>query len=283
LWENMLRSGVIPIVAGGAGIAVAAVAFRIVWAKRRRERPTMEKPAPPRPPQIGTGEVLPDRVAIGYPDLDSLLYGGIPKKFAVILTAPSCDERDLLVKRFLETGIRKGDVTFYVTADPGQIRSLAEQYQENFYLFVCNPRAEKIVPTLPNIIKLKGVENLTEISIALTKAISSLNRTTDDQRRICVEIVSDVLLQHQAVRTRRWLADILTELESQGFTTLAVMNPKMHPPQEVHAVIDIFEGEISIYEKEREEKLLKITKMHNQKYIECELPLIKKDLKSTNN
>ncbi len=278
MWDNVLRSGVIPIIAGGAGIAVAAVALGIVMTKKRRERPAIEKPTPLKPPHIGAEEILPNRVATGYPDLDSLLYGGIPNKFAVILTAPSCDERDLLVKRFLETGIRKGDVTFYVTADPGQTGSLAQEYRESLYLFVCNPRADKIVPTLPNIFKLKGVENLTEISIALTKAIGSLDKKTGNQRRICLEIVSDVLLQHQAVKTRRWLADILTELESQGFTTLAVMNPKMHPPEEVHAIIDIFEGEISIYEKEREEKLLKITKMHNQKYIECELPLVKERL-----
>jgi hypothetical protein len=51
---------------------------------------------------------------------------------------------------------------------------------------------------------------------------------------------------------------------------------KRAPPQEVQAVLDLFEGEISIYERETEKgpkRFLKIKKMHNQKYLESELPL----------
>jgi len=42
------------------------------------------------------------RIATGYKDLDKLLLGGIPENYPVILTSPFCDERDLLIKRFLE-------------------------------------------------------------------------------------------------------------------------------------------------------------------------------------
>ena len=48
------------------------------------------------------------RCRSGYADLDKLLCGGIPENCAVALTAPSCDEMELLVKCFLETGARKG-------------------------------------------------------------------------------------------------------------------------------------------------------------------------------
>jgi hypothetical protein len=67
-----------------------------------------------------------------------------------------------------------------------------------------------------------------------------------------------------------------SEKERARFTTLAAINPQMHPPQEVQAVLDLFEGEISIYERETEKgpkRFLKIKKMHNQKYLESELPL----------
>ncbi|NIU39249.1 hypothetical protein GWN65_04575, partial [Candidatus Bathyarchaeota archaeon] len=89
-------------------------------------------------------------------------------------------------------------------------------------------------------------------------------------RRACIEIVSDVLLQHHAVTTRRWLTGLIPDLRSKGFTTLAVMNPQMHPSEEVHAILGLFEGEINIYEKESEkglEKFLKIRKMYNQRYL----------------
>jgi hypothetical protein len=95
-------------------------------------------------------------------------------------------------------------------------------------------------------------------------------------RRICVGLISDLLLQHHAVQTRRWLTGLISELRSNGFTTLAVMDPEMHPPQEVRAVLDLFEGQIDIYEKETEkgsEKFMKIKKMANQRYLKDELCL----------
>jgi KaiC/GvpD/RAD55 family RecA-like ATPase len=97
-------------------------------------------------------------------------------------------------------------------------------------------------------------------------------------RRICIGLISDVLLQHHAVETRRWLTALITKLKSEGFTTLAVMNPQMHPAQEFQAILDLFDGEINIYEKETDKgrgKYLKIQKMSNQKYLEDELPLKK--------
>jgi tetratricopeptide (TPR) repeat protein/KaiC/GvpD/RAD55 family RecA-like ATPase len=222
--------------------------------------------------------VLPDRIATGYRDLDALLFGGIPKNSAVILTSPSCDERDLLVNSFLKTELKKGEVTFHVTIDPSKAKAFAEEFR-NFYLFICNPQADRMIRSLPNVFKLKGVENLTEINIALTSAFRRLGKGTSGPRRACFQIVSDVLLQHHAVQTRRWLSSLIPELKSRGFTMLAVIDPQMHPQQEVRAVLDLFEGEINLYEKETKigpQKHLKIKKMANQKYLKSELSLGKR-------
>ena len=241
---------------------------------RRMQRffAALEEPVTIRIPEI----VLPGRITTGHKDLDSMLFGGIPENYSVILTSPSCDEKDLLIKRFLEAGAKKGQITFYVTTEAGGLRTLVEEFQSNFYLFICNPRADIMIKSLPNVFKLKGVENLTNIGIALTSAFRRLNKSLSGPRRACVEIVSDVLLQHHAVTTRRWLAGLIPDLRSKGFTTLAVMNPLMHPSEEVHAILGLFEGEINIYEKESEkglEKFLKIRKMYNQRYLESKLPL----------
>ena len=279
-WETLLRPETLQVILGLAGIMLAVALVRTAWIRTLRRKAVMKargKPVAIEAPRV----VLPGRIASGYADLDNLLLGGIPENYAVILTSPSCDERDLLIKRFLEAGAKKGEVTFYVTINPGEVKSLAEEFQSNFYLFVCNPRADAMVKSLPNVFKLKGVENLTEIIIALTKAFRTLDMSLSGPRRACVEIVSDVLLQHHAVQTRRWLTDLIPELRSRGFTTLAVMNPQMHPPEEVHAILDLFEGEINIYQKETEkglEKFLKIKKMHNQRYLESEMPLKKERL-----
>jgi KaiC/GvpD/RAD55 family RecA-like ATPase len=227
--------------------------------------------------------VLPGRITTGYADLDNLLFGGIPANYAVILTSPFCDERDLLIKRFLEAGAKESKITFYITKEAGGVRALAEEFQSNFYLFICNPRADIMIKSLPNVFKLEGVENLTDIGIALIKAFRKLDESKSGPRRACVEIISDVLLEHHAVQTRRWLGNLIPDLKSRGFTTLAVMNSQMHPSEEVHATLGLFEGEISIYERETKkglEKFLKIKKMYSQNYLESELTLRKERLET---
>ena len=217
-----------------------------------------------------------DLVSTGYTDLDKLLYGGIPRNYAVVLTSPSCDERGMLVKSFLEAGAKNGEVTFYVTIDPGLAKNLANEFQSNFYLFVCNPQADTLVRDSPNIFKLKGVENLTDISIALTSAIRRLDPSLKGPRRICIGLISDVLLQQHAVQTRRWLTALTAELKSNGFTALAVVDPQMHPSEELHAILGLFDGEIDIYEKGAEQ-FLKIKRMTNQRYLKDELLLKEED------
>jgi adenylate cyclase len=208
------------------------------------------------------------------------LCGGIRSDRAVVLTSPSCSERDLLVRSFLETGAKNGEAAFYVTVNPSSAKALADEYPSSFELFVCNPQADAIVKNAPNVVKIKGVENVTDISIALTSAIRKLDPSLRGDRRICLGLVSDVLLQHHAVQTRRWLLGLIPELQSQGFTVLAVMDPEMHPSQEARAILDLFDGEISIFEKEGEKgggKYLKINKMSNQRYLEDELPLKRRE------
>jgi tetratricopeptide (TPR) repeat protein/KaiC/GvpD/RAD55 family RecA-like ATPase len=225
-------------------------------------------------------EVLPGRVPTGFAELDALLFGGIPEKYAVALTSPSTDERELLIKSFLETGAKAGETSFHVTAEAANTKTLATEYPSNFHLFLCNPQADAMIENAPNASKLKGVENLTDIDIALTKAFRTLNSATAP-RRVCINVVSDALLQHHAVNTRRWLSALLPTLKSKGFTILAVIDPDMHPREEVQAISGLFEGEIRVFEKETPEgakQTLKIQKLLNQKYMQKEIVLAKQKL-----
>jgi KaiC/GvpD/RAD55 family RecA-like ATPase len=224
---------------------------------------------------------LPGRVSTGLEELNALLFGGIPEKYAVALTSASTDEKELLVKRFLEAGATSGETTFHIAMQAGNSRDLAEKYSSNFYLFVCNPQADAVIQDLPNLFKLKGTENLTDIDIALAKAFRKLNPAEKGEKRMCIEIVSDVLLQHHVVNTRRWLSALLPKLKMKGFTILAVFDPQMHPPEEVQAILGLFDGEIRINQRETEngiEKVLKIRKLYNQRYLEKELLLNKEKL-----
>jgi KaiC/GvpD/RAD55 family RecA-like ATPase len=232
-------------------------------------------------PAQPTIHVLPGRVSSGFDELDDLLGGGIPEKYAIVLASPSRDEREGLIRRFLEVGAEAGETTFYITAEAGNEKALAEKYPSSFYLFLCNPRADLMMQSMPNVVKLKGVENLTEIDIALTKAFRTLNPATIGPRRACIEIVSDALLQHHAVVTRKWLSALLPDLRAKGFTTLGVIDPNMHPQEEAQAIMGLFDGELRITEKETATgiaKSLRIRKLASQLYSENDLVLTKDKL-----
>lgn len=212
-------------------------------------------------------------VATGYLTLDQLLYGGIYPGFAIAVTSPPCDERDSLIRNFLESGSRKGELTFYLTTDPELVGCLSEEFPSSFNLFVCNPQAEALIRKAPNIFTLKGVENLTNINIILTQSIRKLNSTSKMPRRICIDLISDIMLQHGAIQTRKWLSELLTQFRSSGFTTLAIISPQMHSQEQLHAILGLFDGEITIKESETEQgfaRFLSVRRYKGQKYLKDE-------------
>jgi KaiC/GvpD/RAD55 family RecA-like ATPase len=223
--------------------------------------------------------VLADRVSSGYKDLDILLLGGIPERYAVVLVSISCDETKLLINRFIEKGAKEGEVTFLMTVEGSRWEKLATEYP-NLNLFLCNPQTESSAKTLINVVRIRGVENLTDVSIPIISALRKFEARGSNPKRICIEVLSDILLQHGAVQTRKWLIGLISELKSKGFTILAVINPHMHNAEEVQAVTDIFDGEIRIYEK-AEQKLMQIRRMYEQEYMREEMPLRKDRLSTT--
>jgi hypothetical protein len=180
----------------------------------------------------------------------------------------------------LETGIDGCETTFYLTAESPNIGALAKN-PENFCLLFCNSRSDSFMPDNSNIFKTKGIENLTEIDISVTRAFRAVNTSTALSRRFCVDIISDVLLQHHAVTTRKWLGSFLQTAKAKGFTILATIDPRMHPPEETQAVLSLFDGEIRVTERDTPpgvRQVLQIRRLHNQKYSEQELILTKEEL-----
>jgi KaiC/GvpD/RAD55 family RecA-like ATPase len=217
--------------------------------------------------------ILPNRLATGYESLDDALFGGIPEKYAVMVTSPHFEELDMLIRSFLETGVKEKQITFYFTTKPTDAEKFTKEFKSNFFLFFCNPQADAIVESSLNAHNLRGVENLTEINMALTSTLRNISEPKGRARRCCIRIVSDVLLQHKALQTRRWLTSLISELKSGNFTVLAVIDPGMHSTQEVKAVLDLFDGEISICEKTEYQRFLRIGRMADQDHLENEIPL----------
>ena len=210
--------------------------------------------------------VLGDRVSTGTQELDSLLLGGVPEGYAVALTGPPSDEREILIKNFLESGTNNDEIVFYVATEAIGMEHLLEN--PNFFLFLCNPKPKTQVPNIANVFKLRSKTDITNLSISLAKAYRNIE--TSKKKRICVEIVSDVLISYKAEATRRWSSELITDLGSKGFTMLAVMDPSTHPTDQANAVLNLFDGEIELMQKEDPlecKKSVRVKKLRNQDYI----------------
>ena len=217
--------------------------------------------------------ILENRISTGTQELNSLLLGGIPSEYAVALTGPPSDERKYLIKNFLNAGIKKDDIVFYVSTEADGLEHLLEK--PNFYLFLCNPKPKTQIPDLPNVYKLRSKTDLTNLSISLAKAYRNIEPS--NKKRICVEIVSDVLLDYEAKATRKWISELITDLGSKGFTMLAVIDPLMHTSEELHAILGLFDGEISltiIKDPMKCKTSIRVEKLRNQDYIKNPICLI---------
>jgi predicted ATPase/KaiC/GvpD/RAD55 family RecA-like ATPase len=221
-------------------------------------------------------EALPDKITSGSKQLDELFSGGIPKEYAIVLLSPPCNTEEYLINGFIAAGPRLGESTFYITAKVDNTLQLAKANNPYLKIFLCNPASDKPFEGSGNVVKLRGIENLTEINIELLKAIRSITQEPTRPKRACIDLLSDVLLQHHTVITRKWLTSILQDLKSNGFTTLIALNPKMHQPEVIQAVLGLFEGEIQLGEKENEKNLyqtIRINRLSNLQYSNFETPI----------
>jgi KaiC/GvpD/RAD55 family RecA-like ATPase len=217
-------------------------------------------------------------VRTGSTILDMLLCGGIPQKLTIILTSPPCDEKDILIKNFLKTGIECDEPTFYVAIEPRLAGSLTRNY--SFYLFICNSQYEDSSESNQNISIYQGVENLSSLSADLISTARKFDSSEKVAKRICLNILSDVILLHGAIQTRRWLTELLTQLKSVGFTTIAFIDPQAHPPEELHAILDLFEGEVDIREMETfqgSRRFLRIKRMSDLRYLKDEAEITEEE------
>ncbi len=215
------------------------------------------------------------RIKTGVALIDELLNGGIPEGYSVALTSPSCDEKDVLLQQLLGKAVDDGKVAIYVCVDPLKVQSTTSAAQlKNLYVLVCSSRSEVLPQGASNVRSIKGLENLSDLNIGLMEIIDRV--AGGDVKRggvICIDVLSEILLQHKILNTRRWLMDILPRLRYKGYTVLATFNLYMHSSEETQAVVDVFDGEISLYDKDGSDvKWIQVKKMFNIEYSRRAVP-----------
>jgi KaiC/GvpD/RAD55 family RecA-like ATPase len=278
--------GNLGIIAGGAVAAVVASVLAFVH-RRKPARAVTSKEAPAvtaqAPGEAITGQPVihsPHIISTGYVDLDRALEGGIPERFAVVIVGPSYDERDLLLRRMVGSALNSGRSVILISNDIGRIEDLLSRYTNGFYVF--SSQADKVLFHGSNLVKLPGIENLSDANLSLSLAIKeTIAKENRSKPIIILDILSDVLLRHKSVTTRRWLSDVVGKRKAEGATIVATLNPLATSKEETQSVIDFFDGVIEMFEKtltERARRFLIIRKMHGQRYSEREILVDKEKL-----
>jgi len=267
--SSPLNIPLVPI--GVAGVAVAVMGSVVVAVKRGklRIRRGIVKPS------ITLAEAAQQKptISTGYPDLDGTLAGGIPEGYAIVLVSPSYDERDLLLRKVVNSAITSGRLAILISNDIGRTKDMVSRYPNGFYAL--SPQADRISQHGPNLLKIPSIENLNEASISLSLTLKDVLAREKATRRIMIlDILSDLLLRYKSITTRRWLTDFVGKRKAEGFTIIATLNPLVTTKEETQSIIDFFDGVIEIFEKplmERSRRFLMIRKMYGQKYSDSEV------------
>ncbi len=206
------------------------------------------------------------KVSTGYGRLDEALQGGLLAGSAIVLSAPASDEVPLLVGNFIRASKEQG---LLICRTLSSAETITQNMGENVRSLVCS---DKPVSPARSIIPGKGIENLTDLNLQIGEVIASTQ-----PKRLVIDILSDILLRHKALQTRKWATELLERLRSKGITTLAVLNPYMHSAEDVQAIIDLFDGNLEIFEQNVEgmlKKFLRVKWMHGVEIAEKEFLLI---------
>jgi len=230
---------------------------------------TLKIPVIPPKPLPATQSII----STGYEDLDKVLEGGIPQGFAVVIASPSYDERDLLLRKVIESTIANDGTAFYISNDVSKTQDFSSRFQSGLFVF-----STQISPGRPNVYKIPGIENLSEVNISLGIALRGAKGRVKGTGPLVIllDILSDLLLKYKAMMTRRWLSDFVTKRKGEGFTIIATLNPLVASKEEAESVLDFFDGVIEIHERtitERARRFLTVKKMYGRRYSENELML----------
>jgi KaiC/GvpD/RAD55 family RecA-like ATPase len=216
-----------------------------------------------------------ETVPTGLPVLDYLLKGGLPKASATLLTSPASDERENIIRRFLEAGAKMGGRNVYLTRDFSKVTDLLTSYPSSLSAVVT--RSEDQAQKLPNVRFSTKLENLTAINIDLMALLQgSSSEAAVDSKRLCIDVLDDMLLIHKSVVTRKWLTETLRRVKSLGFTVLATLNPQIHTPSDIQAILEMFDGHVELSEREIEgnmKRVLHIRKMFQWSFLDTEAVL----------
>ncbi len=204
------------------------------------------------------------KVSTGYGRLDEALSGGFVTGSMIVLNAPAGDEAPILLRNFLKSE----QPGLLICRNLSSAQAIVPDAADGIVRLICS---DKPVSPAKGILSGKGIENLTDLNLQINEALGAIK-----PKRLALDILSDVLLRHKALQTRKWLNELLERLRGRGITTLAALNPYMHMAEEAQALEDVFDASIEVFERDvkgRQRKFLRIKWAHGVEVSQREFPL----------
>jgi circadian clock protein KaiC len=152
----------------------------------------------------------PKRVSTGVPDLDKMMYGGLPQGHSMLVVGPSGAGKTILGTRFLQEGVRQGEkgVALYFEKGTSRLRN-AELAQM--------VRAGNVVIVESRSLDLSVEELLDDLNAAIDRT---------DARRVVIDSLSELglyLAPEYRIDLRQAVFRVLSGLAKRGVTVVVTV------------------------------------------------------------
>ncbi len=194
-------------------------------------------------------------VSTGVGELDKLLNEGYPDKSAVLVVGPPGIGKEALGYWFTQAGLSQGDFCLYVT------RLAVSEIIQDVKAFGVEIRGSPVWFAREGGQTRIDINDLPGLSFGIKDA---LKKNGERPVRIVTDLLSSLLMLNSPETIYRFLSQLLSEVKQYNAVVLATLEDRMHQPQVLAAMEQLFDGvlELRLYEEGlRIHPLLRILKM----------------------
>ena len=194
-------------------------------------------------------------VSTGVGELDHLLKEGYPEKSAILVVGPPGIGKEALGYWFTQAGLSQGDFCLYVT------RLAVSEIIQDVKAFGAEIKGPTVWFAREGGQTKVDINDLPGLSFSIKEI---LKKNGEKPARIVTDVLSSLLMLNSPETIYRFLTQLLSEMKQYNAVVLATLEDRMHQPQVLAAMEQLFDGvlELRLYEEGlRIRPLLRILKM----------------------
>jgi KaiC/GvpD/RAD55 family RecA-like ATPase len=207
-----------------------------------------------------------DKVSTGIERLDALLKGGLPQKSNILIQGPPFVGKDVVINRYVLTGLAKGEPAIFVTTDKTVEDKVAElmkmdpkypEYEKEGLIAFVDTYSVNIgsKERRANTEYVDSPVNLNAISLAISNAQKRFMGNFE-HHRIVFRSVSTLITYINAVAIFRFLQILCGRSKQAGATSMYMLESGMHSEGDMQMIQHIMDGVLEFREDDKTLKTL---------------------------